>query len=59
MLEFIAIDLDREYFKKYGNFLPSTGKSVSYASSSIGWMNSCLLSLSWKNLLINRTRTFS
>lgn len=36
MLEFIAIDLDREYFKKYGNFLPSTGKSVSYASSSIG-----------------------
>ena len=27
MLEFIAIDLDREYFKKYGNFLPPTGKT--------------------------------
>ena len=26
-MEIVAIDLDREYFAKYGNFFPITGKS--------------------------------
>lgn len=41
MLEFIAIDLDREYFKKYGNFLPPTGKTCLLCKVEY-WVNELL-----------------
>ena len=57
MLEFIAIDLDREYFKKYGNFLPPTGKTCLLCKLEY-WMNKLLfISLIMKNLVMKSTKT--